>query len=198
MRLPSCHGFRAVASRTRDRGVHWREGSEGQSSLMLVLTLVFQADRLLVQATGASVLGSRLPVSNRSTTRLISRWPQWVQVTPVQSPCTLWMYSGLTVHRSHDKLRFRLLASVPALPFLDHCPPFSPSPPLFSSGPCFSGGCLVFCDPCPCPTGLLRADRGFTAMAVRRGEVLWCSGRAAEWAVPGGQQRPASLALFWG
>ena len=34
-------------------------------------------------------------------------------------------------------------------------------------------------------------------MAVRR-EVLWCSGKAVEWAVPGGQQRPASLALFWG
>lgn len=33
-------------------------------------------------------------------------------------------------------------------------------------------------------------------MALRRGEVLWSSGRAAERAVPGGQQRPASLALL--
>ena len=35
-------------------------------------------------------------------------------------------------------------------------------------------------------------------MALRRGEVLWSSGRAAERAVPGGQQRPASLALLGG
>lgn len=58
--LPSSHGFQSVAGRTGGGRVHWREGSEGPALLMLFLTLVVRADRLAVQATGTSVLGSRL------------------------------------------------------------------------------------------------------------------------------------------